>query len=168
MVALTWGLLVISTAVVVICTALVVVGAWRRRVQGVGDAVGQVPVERGASGLGWISIGVGISFIALLGSLIWTVIVLAAVNGPPSAPKVTIEVTGLQWWWKARYLSEDPSRIFTTANEIHIPTGEPVQVRLIAAPGQCRFEPTARADRRRQPLGCGHARMVDAVTAAAL
>jgi cytochrome c oxidase subunit 2 len=99
-VALTWGLLVISAAVVVICTALVVVGAWRRLVQGVGDAVGQVPVERGASGLGWISIGVGISFIALLGSLIWTVIVLAAVNGPPSAPKVTIEVTGLQWWWK--------------------------------------------------------------------
>jgi cytochrome c oxidase subunit 2 len=130
-VALTWGLLVISAVVVVICTVLVVVGAWRRRVQGAGDALGHVPVERGASGLGWISIGVGISFIVLLGSLIWTVIVLAAANGPPSVPKVTIEVTGLQWWWKARYLSEDPSRIFPTANEIHIPTGEPVQVRLI-------------------------------------
>ena len=56
-VALTWGLLVISAVVVVICTVLVVVGAWRRRVQGAGDALGHVPVERGASGLGWISIG---------------------------------------------------------------------------------------------------------------
>jgi cytochrome c oxidase subunit 2 len=47
---------------------------------------------------------------------------------------VTIEVTGQQWWWKARYLNEsDPSAVLTTANEIHIPTGEPVRVKLIGA-----------------------------------
>ena len=59
------GLLVISAAVVVTCTNVVVVGSLPRRVQVNGDAVGQVPVERGASGVGWISIGVGISFVAL-------------------------------------------------------------------------------------------------------
>ena len=48
-------------------------------------------------------------------------------------PALTIEVTGQQWWWKVRYLSDDPSRIFTTANEIHIPTGEPVRIELIGA-----------------------------------
>ncbi|HEY1433101.1 MAG TPA: hypothetical protein VGF39_15955, partial [Stellaceae bacterium] len=129
--ALTWGLLVISILVVVICTALVVIGVWRRRVPGVGDAVQRVPVERGPLGLNWISVGVGISFVVLVGSLVWTVIVLAAVNGPPLPPAVAIEVTGEQWWWKARYLNEDASHIFTTANEIHIPAGEPVQVKVI-------------------------------------
>ena len=129
--ALTWGLIIISVIVIVVCTALVVIGAWRRRARGVGDAVERVPVERGPNGVSWISIGVGISFVVLVGSLVWTVIVLAAVNGPPRPPQVAIEVTGEQWWWKARYLSEDPSRIFTTANEIHIPTGEAIQVKLI-------------------------------------
>jgi cytochrome c oxidase subunit II len=47
-------------------------------------------------------------------------------------PAFTIELTGYQWWWQVRYLDAEPSRIFTTANEIHVPVGKPVKVRLIA------------------------------------
>jgi cytochrome c oxidase subunit 2 len=47
--------------------------------------------------------------------------------------KVTIEVTGQQWWWKVRYMDASAQNIFTTANEIHIPVGEPVTVQLKAA-----------------------------------
>jgi cytochrome c oxidase subunit 2 len=43
---------------------------------------------------------------------------------------VTIEVTGQQWWWQVRYLDPDPSKIFVTANEIHIPVGQPVTIKL--------------------------------------
>lgn len=43
---------------------------------------------------------------------------------------VTIRVTGHQWWWELRYEEPDPSRTFTTANEIHIPVGRPVKVKL--------------------------------------
>ena len=82
-------------------------GIWRRRVRDVAT-IASVPVERGGDGLRWIYIGVGISSVALFASLVWTVIVLAAVNGPPGPPALTIEVTGQQWWWKARYLSDDP------------------------------------------------------------
>jgi cytochrome c oxidase subunit 2 len=39
---------------------------------------------------------------------------------------LTIEVTGNQWWWQFRYLSKDPYRTLTTANEIHIPVGRPI------------------------------------------
>jgi cytochrome c oxidase subunit 2 len=42
---------------------------------------------------------------------------------------VTIELTGNQWWWQARYLNDSPQRIVVTANEIHIPVGRPVQIR---------------------------------------
>ncbi len=39
---------------------------------------------------------------------------------------VRIEITANQWWWEARYDDDDPSRTFTTANELHIPVGRPV------------------------------------------
>ncbi|MDQ2711598.1 MAG: cytochrome c oxidase subunit II, partial [Acidobacteriota bacterium] len=39
-----------------------------------------------------------------------------------------IEVTGNQWWWQFRYLSDDPSQTLTTANEIHIPVGRTVLI----------------------------------------
>src|SRR5205823_2302945 len=43
---------------------------------------------------------------------------------------LTIRVTGHQWWWEVRYEDAQPNRILTTANEIHIPAGEPVRIIL--------------------------------------
>ena len=45
-------------------------------------------------------------------------------------PGVTVKVTGYQWWWDVRYESESPDRTFTTANEIYVPVGVPVTVKL--------------------------------------
>lgn len=132
-VALTWGLLVLSIAVVVVISALVLAGTLRRRAPGGADAIEQVTIAPEGGGLNWIIIGLLISVPLLVGSLVWTVVVLAAVNSPAQKAALTIEVTGEQWWWKARYLSDDPSQVFTTANEIHIPAGQPVRVKLIGA-----------------------------------
>jgi cytochrome c oxidase subunit 2 len=41
---------------------------------------------------------------------------------------LTIEVTGLQWWWNVEYVDTVPSRRVVTANEIHVPVGVPVQI----------------------------------------
>ncbi|WP_201837739.1 cytochrome c oxidase subunit II [Microvirga zambiensis] len=46
---------------------------------------------------------------------------------------LTLLVTGQQWWWEVTYEDEQPSRVFTTANEIHIPVGEPVLIKLEAS-----------------------------------
>jgi cytochrome c oxidase subunit 2 len=43
---------------------------------------------------------------------------------------VTIRVTGRQWWWELRYENADPSRVLNSANEIHVPAGEPVRLVL--------------------------------------
>jgi cytochrome c oxidase subunit 2 len=43
--------------------------------------------------------------------------------------RLTIEVIGHNWWWEARY----PDAGVVTANEIHIPVGEPVRLRLTSA-----------------------------------
>lgn len=129
--SLTWGLLIISIVVCVTIAALLLAGVWVRR-SPTGQTI-DMPPEPGARGINWITIGVGISTIALLGSMIWTVVVLAAINAPPRKPGLTLEVTGQQWWWKARYMSADASRVLTTANEIHIPTGVPIRIELVSA-----------------------------------
>jgi cytochrome c oxidase subunit 2 len=46
---------------------------------------------------------------------------------------VSLKVIGHQWWWEVQYEDEQPSRTFTTANEIHVPVGEPVLIKLEAA-----------------------------------
>jgi cytochrome c oxidase subunit II len=48
------------------------------------------------------------------------------------APALEIEVTAHRWWWEVRYQDADPSKIFTTANELHIPVGRPVLIHLKA------------------------------------
>lgn len=51
--------------------------------------------------------------------------------GPAPAGSLTVEVTGLQWWWRVRYAG--PSGPIELANEIHLPVGEPVQIELESA-----------------------------------
>ncbi|MEO3931063.1 c-type cytochrome [Micromonosporaceae bacterium B7E4] len=51
---------------------------------------------------------------------------LAALSRPEAPPATTVEVTGHKWWWEVRYAGVDGA----TANEIHIPVGEPVLIRL--------------------------------------
>jgi cytochrome c oxidase subunit 2 len=46
----------------------------------------------------------------------------------PAKNALTIEVTGLQWWWGVEYADTAPSRRVVTANEIHVPVGVPVQI----------------------------------------
>jgi len=42
---------------------------------------------------------------------------------------LTIRVVGHQWWWEVRY----PQQRIVTANEIHIPVGQPVRLELTSA-----------------------------------
>jgi cytochrome c oxidase subunit II len=46
---------------------------------------------------------------------------------------VNIEITGHQWWWEVVYDDPTPARRLTTANEIHIPAGRTVALRLRAS-----------------------------------
>jgi cytochrome c oxidase subunit 2 len=44
----------------------------------------------------------------------------------PSARELAIDVVGKQWWWAVSY----PDAGVRTANEIHLPAGQPVDLRL--------------------------------------
>lgn len=129
-VALTWGLLLISIAVVAIVGLLLAGAIWRRPGQAWTPGA-RTALQSHEGGLNWLWFGVGLSTLVLLFSIVWTVKVLAGIQAPAQKPAVTIEITGRQWWWQVRYLADDSARSFVTANEIHIPVGAPVRLKLI-------------------------------------
>ncbi|HEV7388206.1 MAG TPA: cytochrome c oxidase subunit II [Gemmatimonadaceae bacterium] len=62
--------------------------------------------------------------------LLYDFAVARGVGEMPDSSMLTIEVTGHQWWWEAAYDDPVPHNIFRTANEIHIPVGRPVRIKL--------------------------------------
>ncbi|MBS0332812.1 MAG: c-type cytochrome [Proteobacteria bacterium] len=126
---LAWGLGGISVAVVVIIGIALAWAIGRRRAPPSGPSVLE-GVGRPGAGLEWIYVGLSISVVVLAGCTVWTLFVLGRVLHPATRPKLTLEITAHQWWWEVRYRDPVAGRVFTTANEIHIPTGQPVRVIL--------------------------------------
>jgi cytochrome c oxidase subunit II len=130
---LTWFTLIISIIVCLVIATLLWLGARRAQMSGGAAETRAVEVTRGGNGLKWISVGLGISAVPLLITLVWTMVALAKTSGPPGNTQLTLDVTGRQWWWDVRYDAAEPDKTFSTANEIHIPVGVPVLVRLHGA-----------------------------------
>ncbi len=126
-----WGLGIIAVSVVAIISVLLLFAILRSRAPQRTDS--EVPVNRDAAGLRILYIGTGVSTLVLFACAAWTLTTLAHVARPPSSPAFTVEVTTHQWWWELRYLDAEAARIFTTANEIHIPIGQPVRFTLLSS-----------------------------------
>ena len=129
---LVWGLLILSIAVVVIVSISVFAGVLVRA-QRRPAALSTAPVGAAGGGLAWIYVGMPLTVLALAIALFWTMQVLAKVDAPPRRPSLTLNITGHQWWWEVRYLEPNGTPAFSTANEIHIPVGQPVQINLFGA-----------------------------------
>jgi cytochrome c oxidase subunit 2 len=127
---LAWGLGGVSVAVSVIVTIALAWGIWRRRPPVSAGSSALESTGRPGAGLAWIYVGLGISVPVLAACTVWTLFVLGEVMHPASPPQLTLQVTAHQWWWEVRYMDPIAGRVFTTANEIHIPTGEPVRIIL--------------------------------------
>jgi cytochrome c oxidase subunit 2 len=127
---LTWFTTIVSIVVCLVIAVLLWIAVRRASAHGGAEETRSVKIERGGEGLRWITVGLLISAVPLLVTLVWTMVALAAVSGPPRNPAVVLDVTGHQWWWEVRYDSTHPAETFATANEIHIPVGVPVLVRL--------------------------------------
>ena len=84
----------------------------------------------------------GTRMILLLGGLIpgiilvplffWTVRTLDAIDPRSHRPDLVVDLVGKQWWWEIRYRDSVPGRVFVTANELHVPVGKRVELRLTA------------------------------------
>jgi cytochrome c oxidase subunit 2 len=121
--ALWWIMFWLGLAVFVAVIGLLLYLVWSRRLQGATVE----PDLQSAGNMQWIWWGGVVVPSVILGAVLYfsirTTVVLA---NPPTAPAFTIEVVGHRWWWEVRY----PDYQFTTANEIWIPVGQPVLLRL--------------------------------------
>jgi cytochrome c oxidase subunit II len=124
-----WAMTAIAVVVTGVIAALLVAAIFRTR------PVTQVDsLHADSGGMRWIYIGTGVSSVALLAMLVYILVTLESVASPATHPQLTITVTAYDWWWKVDYADDpDPARNFTTANEIHIPVGEPVKIALKSA-----------------------------------
>jgi cytochrome c oxidase subunit 2 len=76
--------------------------------------------------------GVALPTLVLVPLLLITLRILAALTPPNDKGTLEVAVTGWQWWWDVQYTGEKPESRLRTANELHIPVGRPVRVRLEA------------------------------------
>ena len=53
-------------------------------------------------------------------------------NAAADQTPLKVTVNASQWWWGIEYQNDDPSRVVRTANELHLPVGRPVQLKLNA------------------------------------
>jgi cytochrome c oxidase subunit II len=132
-VPLTWYVLLVSITVCLVISALLWAAIRRSRAEDRSIEIREIPIERGSSGIHWISLGLLISAVPLAAAFVWTLLALSAIAGPPPRPGLVLDVTGRQWWWLVEYSAPAPSDVFQTANEIHIPVGVQVLVRLHGA-----------------------------------
>jgi cytochrome c oxidase subunit II len=119
-----WIMLGVCTVVwvAVAGAALVAVGRGRRSASNASDA----QIGRHVAIAGAISV---VTLIALLFESVLTGRALDSLRAPGA---LQIQVTANQWWWDIQYRNPNPSLMVTTANEIHIPVGRPVQFALLS------------------------------------
>jgi cytochrome c oxidase subunit 2 len=131
-----WGMLLVCGLVLAIIVLLLAIALFKRNrddtYKTAPENPDKLPVAREGKGLWGVYIGVIISTLVLFGLTAWTMTTIASVDSAKT-PVVSLNVTAHQWWWEVRYNNADPTRIFTTANEIHIPVGQPVEIHLAAA-----------------------------------
>lgn len=116
-----WGMFAGAAIVLLLVAGLLFWGLWRGRDRPLNETQSRRLVVAG---------GVLLPVALLTPLLVASVRTGAGVSTAPRAA-IRIEVTGWQWWWEFRYLDEAGRPVATTANEMHVPAGRPVRLRLI-------------------------------------
>lgn len=82
----------------------------------------------------WV-IGGGVLFpgVVLAALMAWSLPMAPEWKPVPPPGALVIGVTGRMWWWEVRYRDPSTGREIHTANEIHIPTGQPVYLAVASA-----------------------------------
>ena len=120
-----------STVVVLVVIAFVLRAVQRGRAAAAAPADAQDEVDKRPVPWGErfiVIAGLIVSGAILAATFAFSLRELNALAEPPEEPTLSIDVIGHNWWWEARY----PNGA-VTANEIHIPAGQAVEVKLATA-----------------------------------
>jgi cytochrome c oxidase subunit 2 len=126
---LTWLFVAVCGVIYILTLAVFGWSVWRARRLGSDPMrATQLPAQRRKSMLvGAAMIASALVLSAFVGASFRTDRALLALEHGAVAE---IALTGHQWWWEIRYQDPTTSNGFTTANELHLPLGEPVKISL--------------------------------------
>ncbi len=117
---LSWIVFWVSVAIFSLVTAVVLLAVIRFR----NDSPGE-PVQ--VFGSRWMEVTWTVGPIAIVAALFGlTITTMQAADPPVHGHPPDLVVVGHQWWWEVRY----PAAHVVTANEVHIPVGRRLLVRL--------------------------------------
>jgi cytochrome c oxidase subunit II len=123
-----WLFTIVAVAVTVISVGVLIAALHRRRPAGVHNVA---PFDDSRGPVRWIVTGgVILPAIILAVCFVCTVLTQSAIARPPRAAVATIRVTAHRWWWAVQYPGLEGTGDVVTANEIHIPAGQAVQIEL--------------------------------------
>jgi cytochrome c oxidase subunit 2 len=128
--SLWWVMFGVTAAVYVIVMAWLAASAWRghRRPQNAGprhqgrDDAPLFKVVAGATAL---------TVVTLFGLLVASIYTGRAVASQRDDEAMVIDVTAYQWWWNVEYQHPEPAQRVRTANELHLPLGRTVAIKLL-------------------------------------
>jgi cytochrome c oxidase subunit 2 len=119
-----WILFAVSMVVFTVVVALLLVGALRGRGGGEPDRS-----NRPGARIFVAVAGIVVPLVVVVALFFASVATLPAVAPAGKNPSLTIEVVGRQWFWDVYYRGG----AVRTSNEIHVPVGEPVEIRVRSA-----------------------------------
>lgn len=112
--SVSWLMFGLAAAVYVVVAGFIILGAVR----------GKKPSRISDNAFIWV--GGVIAPVLILAILAVVTVKTTETLRKPERNPLKIEVTGYDWWWAVRYPAED----VTTANEIRVPAGRPIEVGL--------------------------------------
>jgi cytochrome c oxidase subunit 2 len=77
-----------------------------------------------------VTIATVLTAVTLVALTVATVVAERGLITPSGPGAINVAVVGHQWWWEFRYGNETPSQIVTSPNELHVPVGVPVVLKV--------------------------------------
>lgn len=134
---LAWFMSILFLVTIFIMWALLAFAFYKRR----GTLAEHAPIDAGGGQM-WIAVGgviipiIVLTVLFVLGLGLLRDFPIHGMHGGMNQEhmarmmKPEIRIIGHQWWWEIHYLNDDQSLAFTTANELHIPTGRYVNIEV--------------------------------------
>ena len=119
-----WYMFWVSAAVWALVVIALFYSAWRGHRRDVADQSDETNNRLRRP----VSIALAATVLILVVTLVYDIFTGEALASLPRDKALRIKITGHQWWWEAEYIDPVPGNQIATANEIHIPVGEPVQI----------------------------------------
>jgi cytochrome c oxidase subunit 2 len=128
---------ILFIVITIVMWALFAIALYRRR----GSLTEHAPIDAGGGQM-WIAVGgmliplIVLTVLFVLGLGLLRDFPIHGMHGGAvhaqmaRSMKPEIRIIGHQWWWEIEYLNDDLTRQFTTANELHLPTGRTVNIEV--------------------------------------